>query len=284
MAIWRRGSRRLALVLWTVVIVLLLRYRDTISGLVTPSDLRLVASPPGSEKQAGAATPHDHGPKPVDTSNDPKSATPPKKKKTGVESAKYFVKSGYDWSKLRRQYPIAAADMVHPPKGPPKPLQRVQYAFPRAAFTLNEKQQGQRDAIRKAFKRAWDAYVKHGFPHDELTPVSLHGKDTFGGWAATMVDALDTLYIMGFHEDFDAMLPSVGAIDWSDTELSSLNVFETNIRYLGGLLAAYDLSGEKVLLLKAVELGELLYAAFDTPNHMPPFVSRRPTSPFPVLT
>lgn len=284
MAIWRRGSRRLALLLCTVVVVLLLRYRDAISGLVTPNDLRLIPSPAGIEKQAGAAAPANHGTKPVDTANAPKAAAPPKKKKTGLESAKYFVKSGYDWSKLRRHYPIADDDLVNPPKGPPKPLQRVQYAFPRAAFTLNEKQQGQRDAIRKAFKRAWDAYVKHGFPHDELTPVTLHGKDTFGGWAATMVDALDTLYIMGFHDDFDTMLPSVGAIDWSDTELSSLNVFETNIRYLGGLLAAYDLSGEKVLLLKAVELGDLLYAAFDTPNHMPPFVSRRPTRPFQLLT
>jgi len=284
MAFWRRGSRRLALVLWTVIVVILLRYRDTISSLVTPNDLRLVPFAPGSEKQAGAATPASHGKKPVDAANAPTAATPPKKKKTGLESAKYFVKSGYDWSKLRRHYPIAPDDMVHPPKGPPKSLQRVQYAFPRAAFALNDKQQGQRDAVRNAFKRAWDAYVEHGFPNDELTPVTLRGKDTFGGWAATMVDALDTLYIMGFHDEFDAMLPSVGAIDWSGTELSSLNVFETNIRYLGGLLAAYDLSGEEVLLLKAVELGELLYAAFDTPNHMPPFVSRRPIRPLLVLT
>lgn len=40
-------------------------------------------------------------------------------------------------------------------------------------------------------------------------------------------------------------------------------------RYLGGLLSAYDLSKEQVLLLKAIELGDMLYAGFDTPNHLP---------------
>jgi mannosyl-oligosaccharide alpha-1,2-mannosidase len=48
-------------------------------------------------------------------------------------------------------------------------------------------------------------------------------------------------------------------------------LFETTIRYLGGLLGAYDVSGGKykVLLEKAEELGEVLMGAFDTPNRMP---------------
>lgn len=46
---------------------------------------------------------------------------------------------------------------------------------------------------------------------------------------------------------------------------------ETNIRHLGGLLAAFDLSQEPALLSKAIELGDILYAGFETPNHMPPF-------------
>jgi mannosyl-oligosaccharide alpha-1,2-mannosidase len=37
----------------------------------------------------------------------------------------------------------------------------------------------------------------------------------------------------------------------------------------GGFLSAYDLSGDKRLLDKAVEVGEMLYVAFDTPNRMP---------------
>lgn len=46
-------------------------------------------------------------------------------------------------------------------------------------------------------------------------------------------------------------------------------MFETNIRYLGGLMAAYDLSGRSVLLAKAVELGDMLFAGFNTPSRMP---------------
>jgi mannosyl-oligosaccharide alpha-1,2-mannosidase len=43
------------------------------------------------------------------------------------------------------------------------------------------------------------------------------------------------------------------------------------IRYLGGLLGAYDISGQKyeVLLEKAEQLAEVLIGAFDTPNRMP---------------
>ena len=46
--------------------------------------------------------------------------------------------------------------------------------------------------------------------------------------------------------------------------------FETVIRYLGGLLSAYALSGEKLLLDKADELATLLEPAFTT-NGFPVF-------------
>jgi len=63
---------------------------------------------------------------------------------------------------------------------------------------------------------------------------------------------------------------AVSLIDFGVVSGSAeVNIFETTIRYLGGLLAAYDLSGHKVLKSKAVELGERLLGAFDTPNGMP---------------
>lgn len=96
-------------------------------------------------------------------------------------------------------------------------------------------------------------------------------KDTFGGWAATLVDALDTLWIMGFKEDFEIGVQAVEKIDFTTTETKDINVFETTIRYMGGFLAAYDISKGKypALLAKAVEVGELLMSCFDTPNRMP---------------
>lgn len=45
--------------------------------------------------------------------------------------------------------------------------------------------------------------------------------------------------------------------------------FETVIRYLGGLLSAYALSGEPTLLSRADNLGTLLLPAFKTPHGLP---------------
>ncbi|KAK1761073.1 glycoside hydrolase [Echria macrotheca] len=262
MAVWKRGriSRRLGLVFWTVVfLIFYFRYPFSPSHLLNPATSKNAAPGVASSKQTTGWSARIKLPGALPRPGDPSSAV------------RYFIKSSYDWSKLSRRYPIDEADMVRPPKGPPKPLGRVQHNFHRATATLDPKQQAQREAVRNAFKRCWDSYMEYAFPKDELAPVSLEGKDTFGGWAATMVDALDTLWIMGLHNEFYSILPAVGALDWNDTPLTSVNVFETTIRYLGGLLSAYDLSGEDVLLRKAVELGEMLYAAFDTPNHMPPF-------------
>lgn len=47
--------------------------------------------------------------------------------------------------------------------------------------------------------------------------------------------------------------------------------FETVIRYFGGLLSAYALSGRQVLLHKADELAQRLLPVFRTPSGMPAF-------------
>ena len=83
------------------------------------------------------------------------------------------------------------------------------------------------------------------------------------------MDSLDTLWIMGFFDEFDEAVAAVSLIDFTTPQSEILNVFETTIRYLGGLLAAYDLSGKEVLLVKAVELGDMLYVAFDTEKRIP---------------
>ena len=83
-----------------------------------------------------------------------------------------------------------------------------------------------------------------------------------------MVDALDTLYIMELEEEFQE------AKTWVEKSFD-LNVngeaslFEVNIRYIGGLLAAYYLTGEEVFKSKALELGEKLLPAFNTPTGIP---------------
>lgn len=62
-------------------------------------------------------------------------------------------------------------------------------------------------------------------------------------------------------------------IDFTTSTGNDIPVFETTIRYLGGLLGAYDIAGQQKkyhgLVDKAVELAEVLMGCFDTPNRMP---------------
>jgi len=51
--------------------------------------------------------------------------------------------------------------------------------------------------------------------------------------------------------------------------VGQVSVFETTIRILGGLLSAYDLSGEPIFLEKANDLGQRLLPAFDSPSGVP---------------
>lgn len=76
---------------------------------------------------------------------------------------------------------------------------------------------------------------------------------------------------MDLKDDFYEAAAAAVTIDYSKSQDTSCNYFETTIRHLGGLLGAYDLSKETALLEKAVELGDMLYMAYDTPNRMPGF-------------
>ncbi|KAJ6783043.1 hypothetical protein PWT90_01865 [Aphanocladium album] len=165
------------------------------------------------------------------------------------------------------------------PLGTPRPLPtQGSKALPAVQFKFSDESNedkktriNRREAVKKAFERCWTSYRDQAWLHDELKPVSGGSKDTFGGWAATLVDALDTMWIMGMHDEFEE---AVGAVDKNISFAGSssgnvISLFETNIRYLGGLLAAYDLSGDDRLKQKATDAGDMILKAFDTPNHMP---------------
>lgn len=69
-------------------------------------------------------------------------------------------------------------------------------------------------------------------------------------------------------DEFEEAVKAAMSIDLGTSTTDTVNVFETTIRHLGGLLSAYDLSGDKRLLEKAKEFGEMLLKACDTPNRM----------------
>lgn len=126
-------------------------------------------------------------------------------------------------------------------------------------------------AVKDSFLHSWMGYKQHAWLHDEVRPLTAKSHDPFGGWAATLVDALDTLWIINLKDEFEEAVLACEEIDFTTTEADNINIFETTIRYLGGFLAAYELSDKQYprLLAKATEVGELLMCAFDTPNRMP---------------
>lgn len=58
---------------------------------------------------------------------------------------------------------------------------------------------------------------------------------------------------------------------WFRLQYTSAPFFETTIRYLGGLLSAYALSHDLVLLDRADELGKILLPVFNTTSGYPVF-------------
>ncbi|SPQ24982.1 1e0c92f0-18f9-4063-9942-e8fc95ac141f [Thermothielavioides terrestris] len=179
------------------------------------------------------------------------------------------VKSSVDWGAVQCHYPPRQE-----PKGVPRPprgaaLPRIQARFGKEPAKVRKKREDRRKSVLRLARRSWDSYRIYAWKKDALQPLSRAGKDQFSGWAATLVDSLDTLWIMGLRDEFDEAVAAVAEIDFGSCTSHRVNIFETNIRYLGGLLSAYDLSGRKVLLQKAVELGDLIYSGFDTANRMP---------------
>ncbi|XP_005292797.1 mannosyl-oligosaccharide 1,2-alpha-mannosidase IB isoform X2 [Chrysemys picta bellii] len=102
-----------------------------------------------------------------------------------------------------------------------------------------------RDKIKEMMKHAWENYRQYGWGHNELKPIARKGHSTniFGNsqMGATIVDALDTLYIMGLHDEFRE------GQDWIDKNLDFSVVFK----------------------LKAVQLAGKLLPAFNTPTGIP---------------
>ncbi|EWZ95905.1 hypothetical protein FOWG_03426 [Fusarium oxysporum f. sp. lycopersici MN25] len=138
-------------------------------------------------------------------------------------------------------------------------------------------------AIVEAFRFSWNKYEEFAAPHDTLLPISKTFEDDRNGWGATAVDALSTAIIMEDAEIVDKILRQIMLTDFTVTVVPDqpISLFETTIRYLGGLLSAYDLlSGSykrlctdmylrNNLLKAAVILADRLSVAFDTPSGIP---------------
>ncbi|KAI9453039.1 seven-hairpin glycosidase [Lactarius psammicola] len=125
------------------------------------------------------------------------------------------------------------------------------------------------DAVRGAFLHAYQGYLTHAAPHDELRPLSKIPADRLNGWGVSIIDSLDTMWLMGLYDEFDAALVVVANMTFHMKPKKHAPFFETVIRYLGGLLSAYALSQDPILLARADDLGTALLPAFRTPSGLP---------------
>jgi len=106
--------------------------------------------------------------------------------------------------------------------------------------------------VRHDTKRSWDAYQKYAWGKDVLLPI----------------DAFSTLALTGLTDDADRLVKYVADSVSFDKNLK-VKVFEVNIRVLGGLLSMYQLSGDPIILEKAVDFGDRLMPAFQSATGIP---------------
>ena len=167
------------------------------------------------------------------------------------------------------RYPVK--NTLHLPRRAPARIPKIQHQPVEEKPVTRAMRLSRLAEVRNAFLHAWNGYKREAWGRDELKPVEGGSQKTFCGWAATLVDSLDTLLIMELYDEFELALEELQKIDFTNTEGCQINLFETTIRHLGGLLAAFDLSGHTQYLLieKAIEVAEVLFTAFDTPNRMP---------------
>ncbi|ORY15648.1 hypothetical protein BCR33DRAFT_799945 [Rhizoclosmatium globosum] len=140
----------------------------------------------------------------------------------------------------------------------------------------NSRMEEYRLKTKEMFYHGLSSYMELAFPKDELMPITGSGFDTIGNFSLTLIDALDTVMIMGDKQLFKALYPLISNIDFNINV--NVSVFETNIRVIGGLLASHIIAStdpdiretyDFSLLDKAEEMGKKLLPAFDTPTGIP---------------
>ncbi|XP_036376859.1 ER degradation-enhancing alpha-mannosidase-like protein 3 isoform X2 [Megalops cyprinoides] len=163
---------------------------------------------------------------------------------------------------------------------------RLGFAMP------HEERHRLRNQVVEMFDHAYQNYMDHAYPADELMPLTCRGRvrglepsrgdvdDALGKFSLTLVDTLDTLALLNKTTEFEAAVRRV----LSDVRLDNdvvVSVFETNIRVLGGLLGGHSMAVmlrerghhmlwyQDELLHMAKELGLRLLPAFNTSSGLP---------------
>ncbi|KAF4072634.1 hypothetical protein AMELA_G00265300 [Ameiurus melas] len=155
-----------------------------------------------------------------------------------------------------------------------------------------EERQKLRNQVVEMFDHAYQNYMDHAYPADELMPLTCRGRvrglepsrgdvdDALGKFSLTLIDTLDTLALLNKSEEFEEAVKRVVKDVRLDNDIV-VSVFETNIRVLGGLLGGHSMAvmlkekGQSMqwyqdeLLHMAKDLGLRLLPAFNTSSGLP---------------
>ncbi|XP_076093606.1 endoplasmic reticulum mannosyl-oligosaccharide 1,2-alpha-mannosidase-like isoform X1 [Mytilus galloprovincialis] len=134
-------------------------------------------------------------------------------------------------------------------------------------FSPYRKHSSRQTAVIDAFKMSWSAYKKYAWGHDEFHPISKTHSEWFQ-LGLTIVDGIDTAIIMGLKTEYE------DARTWIQNDLvfthdRDVNLFETTIRILGGLLSAFHLTKDNVFKEKATDIGNRMLPCFNSPSKVP---------------
>lgn len=129
--------------------------------------------------------------------------------------------------------------------------------------------QAQSEKIVNATQFAWKGYMQYAKGFDALKPISKQGENWYKtSLQMTPIDAFDTFTLMGLKSEAD----EAKGLIFSNLNFNldmEVQLFEINIRLLGGLLSAYELDGDKRFLTLAEDLCKRLLPAFNTKTGMP---------------
>ena len=145
--------------------------------------------------------------------------------------------------------------------------------YPSAYYSGSDrdsKDESKMNFIKGMILHAYNGYKEYAWGSDEVNPISETAYNWYSNatFLMTPVDMLDTLYIIGAKKEFEEAKKLI-LTNMTFNQPVTINAFDINIRIIGGLLSAYELSGDIHLFNKARELADKMMVIFDTKSGLP---------------
>ncbi|MCG8387981.1 MAG: glycoside hydrolase family 47 protein [Cytophagales bacterium] len=122
--------------------------------------------------------------------------------------------------------------------------------------------------VKSEMLRSWQGYKQYAWGFDVLLPLSKSGYNWYDETLGiSPYDAYSTLKVMGFDKEAHEIEQYALKENW-DKDIY-VQVFEVNIRILGGLLAMYEYTRNPAILEKVKDFGDRILPAFDSPTGIP---------------